>query len=188
MSNKIELKNTRNCKDYDLEVFMRKFSASLLAILFLLLSLLGCQSTGEQVNINTVFEAIATIKTENITTQAKIVCASVDDVSITLLSPESLNGLNYHLVNSTLYIDYKGLKCTTTDDYFTSYNPFEIIFDAVRCAGLAQYKGATEDGKMLIYTGDSLHGAIELYVDEKSGNIMKINPSYTNCEIELSYK
>ena len=167
---------------------MRKFSVSLLAILFLLLTLCGCQNLVENVKPNTFFEATATLKTQDMTTQAQIVCASEDDVSITLLLPESLKGLNYHLVNSTLYIDYKGLKCTTTDDYFTSYNPFEVIFDAVECAELAQCKGTTEDENMFIYTGESQHGAIELYVDEKSGNIMKINPSYTNCEIELSYK
>lgn len=167
---------------------MRKFSSSLLAISFFIFTLCGCQSQAEPVKPNIVFESVATIKGNDITTQAKIVCASADDVSIEFMSPSSLKGLSYHKVNSTLYIEYNGLKCTTVDDYLTSFNPLEIIFDAVACVDFAKCKGNNDDNESLVFVGETPHGSIELYVDSESGNINRIEPSYTACEIELVYE
>ena len=167
---------------------MRKFSVSLLAISFFIVTLCGCQSTAEPVKPNVSFKATACVKSKDIETQVQVVCASPDDISITLMSPPSLNGLSYHKVNSTLYIEYSDLKCTTTDDYLTSFNPFEVIFDAVECAPLAKYKGNIEDDKSLLYVGETPYGSIEMYVEKENGNIKSIKPSYTNCKIELSYE
>ena len=105
------------------------------------------------------------------------------------------NQLSSNLQNIGYSIDYSqrnqiieqcyGVK---NYDYLTSFNPFEVIFDAVGCAPLAKYKGNIEDDKSLLYVGETPYGSIEMYVEKENGNIKSIKPSYTNCKIELSYE
>lgn len=168
---------------------MRKFSASLLAISFFMLILCACNKVTEPVTLNTQFVSKAVIVTDEITMNAEITVCGGDDVSITLLSPESLKGLNYHKVNSTLYIEYNGLKCTTADDYLTSYNPFEVIFDVLSSLSNAQLKIIGEKSESEVaYKGKTANGEYTLYADKKSGKIQKIVSSFTDCEITFSYE
>lgn len=165
---------------------MKKFSVSLLAISFFILTLFGCNTNTEPLKLVTAFEATAVISTSDITMKVQIISVSADDVSIVVQAPENLKGLEYHKVNSTLYIDYDGLKCTTASDYLTFFNPFEVIFDAVECITLARPDSTKSGNETLVFTSETLNGEVVFYTD-KEGNIIKILPQYTDCEIDLSY-
>lgn len=167
---------------------MRKFSASLLAISFFMLIFCGCEKVAEPVTPNTTFIALSEMVTDGITMTAEITACGSDDVNITLCSPETLKGLSYHKVNSTLYIEYNGLKCTTADDYLTSYNPFEVVFDVLSSLESAQLKASGKEGELYIYTGKCSYGEYLIYIDEKSSDIQKIVPTFTDCEITFSYE
>ena len=167
---------------------MREFSASLLAISFFICFLCGCEKAEEPFVPNIGAVSKATIVTEHITMDVEVTAYSGDDVSITLLTPESLKGLNYHKVNSTLYIEYNGLKCTTAQDYLTPFNPFEVIFDVFSSLSKTPLKSTGKEGELCVYSGTASSGTYTLYADKKSGKILKIVPSFAECEITFSYE
>lgn len=167
---------------------MRKFSASLLAISFFMFIFCGCDKVTEPTTPNTTFVSLLEIVTDEITMTAEITACGSDDVNITLLSPETLKGLCYHKVNSTLYIEYNGLKCTTADDYLTLDNPFEVIFDVLLSLDNAQLKVSDKEGECDIYSGKCSYGEYSIYLDKESSDILKIVPSFTDCEITFSYE
>ncbi len=167
---------------------MRKFSASLLAISFFVMNLCGCENQKELTLPLTQFVSQAKITTDDIEMVVEITANSVDDVRINVVSPDSIQGLSYHRVNSTLYIEYDELRCITTDDYLDGDNPFQVVFDVLDSISLIQLQKVSHDDGTIVYKGRNDNGVFNISIDDESGKILAVDPQYTHCEISFLYE
>lgn len=163
---------------------MRKFSWSLLAIPFFVAILCGCQSQHiAEPKIH--FTATAQITTPDISYTAKVKSSNAD-ITVEMLSPDTVSGLTYQLANSTLYIDYDGLKCITQSDYLSADNPIAVVIDTLVALSQssAQYKETTDEADIYIITTD--YGEVTLYINADTGYIERVVSSYTDREISFT--
>lgn len=163
---------------------MRKFSVSLLAISFFIMSLCGCQ-TKSSVEPIVQFSADVKIVTDDMQMQATL-CTDESVVTVTVISPETLNGLTYRRAKSTLYIEQNGLKCTTVTDYLQSFNPFDVLIDCMLSLKSSELQYVTQEEEYVVYKGIAENGGYSIYVDSHSGYIHKLQPQYTACSFEFS--
>ncbi len=164
---------------------MSKFSASLLAISFFIVILSGCGKQSQTKPVSN-FTANAQIQTKDTEYSAVVTSSTGQNILIEVTSPDTLCGVTYQYTSSTLYIEYDGLKCTTNSDYLPSYSPFEVIIDTLLSLSYTQLNLKQTDGDVVIYTGSSDNGDFTLYVDQNTGFINAIEPSYTDCEISFT--
>ncbi len=160
---------------------MRKLCLSLLAISFFMVVLCGCDKVNA-VKPNVNFTSHCKVEVDDMTLTLNIISSSDEDVSVEVLSPDNLNGLKYERVNSTLYIDYHGLKCTTTDDYLTHFNPFDVLIDTLVSAKTTDISYMCDADECDVYKGRGENGEYTFFVDKSSGDIKRIKPLYADYE------
>lgn len=163
---------------------MRKIAFMLLAISFLFLSLFGCKPN-EQITPTPYFTAKAQIKSQDTTASADIM-SQPDGLTITFNSPDILEGLTYRYVNSTLYIDYHGLKCTTNSDYLPSFAFVDVLYETILSLRDTSVTQNEANDNYAVFKGENESGGYTLYADVNTGELIKIVPSYTDCEITFT--
>lgn len=161
---------------------MCKFSASLLAISFFIFTLSACTPISPA-QPEYYFTSDAQIKTQNCVTHAQVQSCEDGTISVTVTSPEELQGMKYQYTNDTLYIEYDGLKCTTVTDYLSDSNPFDIIYTVLKASVSSELNIIENDGKDVLYKGRTDSGAFEMCVDADTGAITRITPSFADVQI-----
>lgn len=163
---------------------MRRFILSLLAIPFFITILCGCQ-VQQKTELQVHFTATAQITTPDIT-YTVTVCSSDTDITVRLLSPDTVSGLTYQRTNSTLYIDYDGLKCITQSDYLSADNPIAVLIETFFAISQSPVEYIETVDEFDIYTGTTDYGDFTLYVNTDTGYIERLVPSYADCEISFT--
>lgn len=163
---------------------MRKLWLSLLAISFFICTLSGCE-TQIAVQPNLSFTADCSVKVNDYDLVLNVISSDTENVSVEVVSPDNLQGLTYERVNSTLYIDYKGLRCNTSSDYLTKFNPFQILIDVLSSAKTTELEYILEDKGCVVYKGLSESGEYMLFVAKDTGEIKKVKPMYAQYEYEF---
>ncbi len=161
---------------------MKKLIASLLAISFFMLIFCGCEKAGAVTPV-TIFSADAEIITADTTINATVESISADNVRVIVNSPKELKELSYERVNSNLYIEYHAMKCTADSDYLPSFDPFDVLIDMLISMNSTQLTFERTDGNCDVYTGIADAGKYYAYFDTESGNLVKLEPGFTEVEI-----
>ena len=164
---------------------MRKILLSLLAISFFILTLSGC---AQEMKTQPVlyFSADAVFKTDDITMKSKVESFNTEDVTVTMLSPDNVNGISYQRVKSTLYITYNELRCIATNDYLPRFSPVSVVFDSLLSMQDGTCTFSCFEGDFAVYKNQTGTLKQTVYVDKKSGYIYRISAPYANCEITFS--
>ena len=160
---------------------MKKLCLSLLAISFFMALLCGCIKENA-VKPNTNFTSQCKVEVNDMTLTLNVISSSSENVSVEVISPDNMNGLKYERVNSTLYIEYNGLKCTTTDDYLAPFNPFDVLIDTLISAKTTELSYMCEADECNVYKGRGENGEYTFFVDKSSGDIKKIKSLYADYE------
>ncbi len=163
---------------------MRRFSVSLLAISFFVVTLCSCKVYSPAKPV-CYFTANAQIKTGDISFDAVVTSAQGKNIVVEVTSPDTLKGLTYTYTNDTLYIEYDGLKCTTNSDYLLSHSPVQVVIDTLLSLSYAEPEFVQTDGDSSYYTGVSQSGKFTLCTESSTGFIESLEPSYTDCEISF---
>ncbi len=164
---------------------MFKFSASLLAISFFIAVLSSC-GVATTPDVVSSFTANAKIESNDNVVHFDITCAKDKSITVRFVSPKEVEGLCYHYTNSTLYIEYKGLRCTTNSDYMPYYTPVDVVFDTLYSIASFSYELKESKPEYDVYSGVAESGKYTFYTDKKTGEILEISPSYTDCKISFS--
>lgn len=164
---------------------MRKFSASLLAISFFIISLCSCSNVSTP-DVVAYFTANAKIESNENVVHFTVKSSEDKSISVCFTSEKEVEGLCYHYTNSTLYIEYKGLKCITNSDYMPYFTPVDVVFDTLSSISSLGYEFKKSENEYDVYTGLSKSGGYTFYTDKKTGAILEIIPSYTDCKISFS--
>lgn len=164
---------------------MRRFSVSLLAISFFILSFCSCTAQ-EPIKPVCYFTAQAQFNTEDIEFSAIVTSARGQNIVIEVTSPDTLKGLTYTYTNDTLYIEYEGLKCTTNSDYLPPDSPFQVVIDTLISLSYSEPKYLKTDGDCNYYTGMTQSGEVTVCTDSTTGFIQSVKPSYTDYQITFA--
>ncbi|MBE6825102.1 MAG: hypothetical protein E7513_07140 [Ruminococcaceae bacterium] len=164
---------------------MRKISVSLLAISFFVFSLFGCD-IGQRKAPVVFFESDAVLHSENLTIESKVISAQGKNITLSILSPKDVKGLTYSLSNSNLHINFGNLKCTTSTDYLPSFSAVDVLFDTLSAMQSSSFDYKATKEYTDIYKGTCEGGSFLMYVDSVTGNITRIEPSYTDCYITFN--
>lgn len=163
---------------------MRRFSVSLLAISFFIVTLCSCKVAPPTKPV-CYFSANAQFKMGDTEFCAVVTSAQGQNIVIEVTSPDTLKGLTYTYANDTLYIEYDGLKCTTNSDYLASNSPFQVVIDTLLSLSYSEPEFLQSDGDNSYYTGMSQSGEFTLCADSATGFIKSLEPSYTDCQISF---
>ncbi len=165
---------------------MRKFSLSLLAIPFFVLIFTGC-SAEYHAQPQICFEAQAVLHNSDNSFKAKITSSEGENITVSVLTPKSTKGLTYTLSNSTLYINFSGLKCITTSDYLPSFSALDVLFQSLSLMHKNELVYSRSNDEFDIYTLKSGGKEFSVYVQPKSGLIHEIRPMYNDTYITFEY-
>lgn len=164
---------------------MRRFSVSLLAISFFIMSLCSCTADMPLKPV-CYFTAEAQFVTDNTEFSAVVTSAQGQNIVIEVTSPDTLKGLTYTYTTDTLYIEYDGLKCTTNSDYLPADSPFQVIIDTLLSLSYSEPEYMKTDGNSSCYKGVSSSGEFTVYTESTTGFIQSVKPSYTDCQISFT--
>lgn len=163
---------------------MRKILLSLLAISFFICTLSGCKSIEKEPAV--YFCADAVIKTEDISMNIKVDSLQHKNIFVSVMSPDSLKGMSYQLVNSTMYISYNKLKCVTKSGYLPRFSPVSVVIDSLLSLQSNSCVRIGEKDGFFIYADKSDTLKREIFIDKRSGCISRISAPYANCVITFS--
>lgn len=164
---------------------MRKLTLSLLAISFFIFTLCGCENVNS-FSVMDTFCVNAQVKQNDLTFNCVVERQSNTDLSVKITEDDNTNGLTYHYVNDTLYIEFEGLKCITNTDYLKGNCAVSIIYNVMsELENLQNYKcEKVEDTYIYTLKNDNVSALVSL--DENSGQIVGIKVINTDCEIKFS--
>ena len=164
---------------------MRKLTRSLLAISFFIFALCGCESS-PSLNIQTDFCVNAQVMQNDLTYNCVVERHSATDLSVKIESDDNTNGLKYHYVNDTLYIEYEGLKCIANTDYLKSDCAVSLLYNVMcELENLSSYPSEIED-KVCAYTIKTEKVNALLSVDKNSGGILSVQFPDSACTVDFS--
>ncbi len=165
---------------------MRKFSLSLLAISFFMLVFSGC-SVENHAQPQIYFESKAILHNSDNSFEAKITSSQGQNITVSVITPESVKGITYTLSNSTLYINSGGLRCITVSDYLPSYSALDVLFQSLSLMETHELVYSRNNEESDIYTLKAPPKEYSVYVDRKSGFIREIRPMYNDTYITFEY-
>ena len=164
---------------------MRKLMRSLLAISFFIFALCGCESS-PSFNIQTDFCVNAQVEQNDLTYNCVVERHSATDLSVKIESDDNTNGLKYHYVNDTLYIEYEGLKCIANTDYLKNDCAISLLYNVMcELENLSSYPSEIED-KVCVYTMKTEKVNALLSVDKNSGGILSVQFPDSACTVDFS--
>ena len=164
---------------------MRKLTRSLLAISFFIFALCGCESS-PSFNIQTDFCVNAQVEQNDLTYNCVVERHSTTDLSVKIESDDNSNGLKYHYVNDTLYIEYEGLKCIANTDYLKNDCAISLLYNVMcELENLSSYPSESEEN-VCVYTVKTDKVNANISVDKNSGLIEKIEFNNVDCEISFN--
>ncbi len=163
---------------------MKKLWASLLAISFFILIFCGC-SVFEPIPPVTEFASDVSFKLPDITLSMSVDSISGDNVTIEVYSPKSVKGLTIQRANSSLYIEYNGLKCISDADYLADFNPFSVFIDVVISMKNTELSYINNEGDFSVFEGRTETFEFKVFSDKNSGKINRIVIDEKNLEVNF---
>lgn len=152
---------------------MKKLWASLLAISFFILTFCGC-SLSKPTPPVTEFVSDVSLELPDAALSMSMNSAAGDNVILEVISPESLKGLTFQRANSSLYIEYNGLKCIADADYLADFNPFSVLIDVVISMKNTELSYISNEGDFAVFEGKTETFEYKVFSDKKSGKINMI--------------
>ncbi len=163
---------------------MRKVLLSLLAISFFIFNLSGCEADTRKPP-QVYFSADAVITDSDITMNAKLSSTYGENIFVSIISPDTLKGLEYQKTNSTLYIRYGELECIADEDYLASFSALDVLIDTLASLQTNQFSYYKTEQHLDVYKVKLKNVDCKVFVNPQNGFITKIVPQYKDVSIVL---
>lgn len=149
-----------------------------LVAVVLLLNLLGGRSkAGEMVstNIHRGFDAQATIMVEDVVMLCDINKTVLGDMTISVIEPDTLNGLTIAYNGDDITTSYKGMSFTMDDSSVVATSIGKIILSAINKASSPSGVEVKMLDSSIVIDGETDQGRFSITLDKNNGNIVSLN-------------
>ena len=123
---------------------------------------------------------------ENINLQAEVLVEDKENITITVISPDEISGLEFVWTKDSFEMVFRDLHCVSEKDYLPEFSFSRLIYSSLISLYSDSADAEKSDGGW-IFSGECSGGKFSAFADE-SGYIKSINAENNSFSLEFIYE